>query len=133
MMFFCLWNLSKQTLKIAYFEQVVISKKEQEWNLIVQCTYVGIVFLNKIKTHHGPVSTLDRYIRTWFACALDIFCRTIFWQRPKIDLTSLYKILQTSEFLYNVRMYSRLFADYLSFAKLQDPKFFYDMFQNYSL
>ena len=29
-------------------------------------------------------------------------------------------------------MYSRLFADYLSFAKLQDPKFFYDMFQNYS-
>ena len=39
-----------------------------------------------------------------------------------IDLTSLYEILQTSGFLHNLCKFS---------AQLQDPKFFYDMFQNY--
>ena len=43
-------------------------------------------------------------------------------QRPMIDLTSLYEILQTSGFLHNV---------YKIFEQLQDHEFFYDMFQNY--
>ena len=43
-------------------------------------------------------------------------------QRPVIDLTSLYEILQTSGFLHNV---------YKIFEQLQDHEFFYDMFQNY--
>ena len=38
-----------------------------------------------------------------------------------IDLTSLYKILQTSGFLHNVGI-----------AQLQDLKSLYDMFQNYN-